>query len=141
MSKYSLEYYHKNREHINKRSRKWALAHPKEMKAFLRKSRKSFPERHLLNIVRNRAKKRGLAFDLTLQDIIIPTHCPYLGIELSVFGNLQQSPSIDRIDNSKGYIVGNIEVISRQANIMKNVASIPELQRFAQAILQKFPLG
>ena len=44
-----------------------------------------------------------------LSDIIFPTHCPILGIELIKGGTGVQtfnSPSIDRIDPNKGYIKG-----------------------------------
>lgn len=39
------------------------------------------------------------------------------------------SPSIDRIDNKKGYILGNVQVISYRANMLKGDASIEEVRR------------
>ena len=41
------------------------------------------------------------------------------------------SPSLDRIDPNKGYVKGNVQVISRLANIMKSNASPEELRAFA----------
>ena len=38
------------------------------------------------------------------------------------------APSLDRIDSSKGYIVGNISVISLRANMLKNNATLNELK-------------
>jgi len=46
--------------------------------------------------------------------------------------NWNNSPSIDRIDNSKGYIKNNIVVVSRRANVLKKDASIEELKKLAE---------
>jgi hypothetical protein len=41
------------------------------------------------------------------------------------------SPSLDRIDNSKGYVKGNVAVISFRANTLKNNATADELRAIA----------
>jgi len=70
---------------------------------------------------KTRATKKGLAFNLTLEDIPeIPTLCPVLLIPMQV-------PSLDRIDSKKGYVKGNIRIISNRANILKNNATVEEL--------------
>ena len=81
---------------------------------------------------KRRAYNKGIEFNITKEDIIIPSHCPVLGIPISRDGNckcMDNSPSLDRIDNSKGYIKGNICVISWRANSIKNVGSIDEHQK------------
>jgi len=80
-----------------------------------------------------------LEFNLDLDDIIIPTHCPYLGIELCCDASLKRSKnkiSIDRIDSTKGYIKGNVQVISDLANRMKAEASIEQLLTFAHGVIR-----
>jgi hypothetical protein len=79
-----------------------------------------------------RAKHRGLEFDIVVEDIIIPQYCPvFPDIELNKFSNKVSlnSPSLDRIDNTKGYIKGNIKVISQKANTLKSNGSIEDLQK------------
>lgn len=87
------------------------------------------------------AEKRGISFDLKPGDIYWPTHCPILGIELeysSTDSDINNSPSIDRIDSSKGYTKDNVWVISNRANRMKNDAGKDDLVKFAKSILLHF---
>lgn len=101
------------------------------------------PEWKMHQRAKRRAKERGLDFDIEIDDLIIPDVCPVLGIELRQnsgrSGAYKNSYSLDRIDNSKGYVKGNIQVISQLANAMKGAASITELQQFADWINQTYP--
>lgn len=78
---------------------------------------------------------KGLEFSLTEADLVIPTHCPILGIELAYnFGKgraLANSFSLDRIDNTKGYVPGNVAVISWRANMIKSSGTAEEHRRIA----------
>ena len=84
-------------------------------------------EQRIYSAAKARATRRGLPFNLELSDIKIPSHCPILGIPLvSVVGcgmgsikARNNSPSIDRIDNTKGYVKGNVIIISMRANNLK----------------------
>ena len=96
------------------------------------------PEKILLLSAKNRAKKRGLIFNITEKDIFIPDKCPVLNEPLEkVFqptgkrAPADYSPSLDRIDPIKGYVKGNIQVISTKANAMKNNATPKQLLMFA----------
>jgi hypothetical protein len=97
------------------------------------------PEYLLWYRAKQSAKEYNREFDLSVEDIIIPTHCPYLGVELLTNQIECQSSnyySIDRIDSTKGYVKGNIQIISRFANTMKNSATIEQLITFSQNILK-----
>lgn len=78
---------------------------------------------------RQRAKKAGVPFDLTAEDIAIPDACPVLGIPLEAsFGrSTPQSPSLDRVIPKLGYVKGNVLVVSNRANVIKGDASVEEL--------------
>ena len=80
------------------------------------------------------AKKRGIPFTITpndLDDIGIPLTCPILGYELKFHRESVQdnSPSVDRIDSSKGYIKDNLVIISYRANKLKSDATLEEMER------------
>lgn len=84
----------------------------------------------LLSGRRSDAKKKGLDFTITEADVNIPDTCPVLGIPIICTAGVSRtdnSPSLDRIDNMKGYIPGNVVVVSWRANLLKKNASIKEL--------------
>lgn len=91
---------------------------------------------YLVNRIKSKCIKEHIPFNLTVSDIIIPDCCPILGIKLE-FGRSDgekwrdNSPSIDRIIPSLGYVKGNVLVISYRANRIKNDATIEELIRIA----------
>lgn len=102
----------------------------------IKKRNKSW-KNNALNIMFNnskqRAKKSGLEHSITKEDIIIPDFCPVFNIKLKREdkNTWLNAPSIDRIDNTKGYIKGNVIVVSRRANILKKDATIEELIKMA----------
>ncbi len=78
---------------------------------------------------RARSKQKNMEFTITKEDIIIPEVCPLLGIEIKIGAkDRRHSPSIDRIDSTKGYTPDNIWVVSSRANTLKNDASLQELE-------------
>lgn len=91
---------------------------------------------------RNRAKAKGIEFTISPQDIVVPNVCPYLGIPLKEHsgssGGKPDSPALDRVDNSLGYIPSNIQVISHLANQMKASASKEQLVLFSRRVLEIF---
>jgi len=89
------------------------------------------PEIYLFDKAKTRAKSMGREFNIELSDIVVPKICPLLQIPLIASFDKQytyNSPSLDRIDSSKGYIKGNIVVVSWRANIIKGDATLKELE-------------
>lgn len=84
-----------------------------------------------LNNIRHRAKKKGLPFDLTLDDLPIPKFCPILGIPLRMRSGSfhDNSPSIDRLVPERGYVTGNVAVVSYRANRIKDYGTLEELKK------------
>lgn len=82
---------------------------------------------------RKRASKKGWDYDLTTKYIesLMSETCPIMGKALEYGGAKSQfSASLDRIDSSKGYVVGNVWIISSLANTMKSNATIEQLKVF-----------
>lgn len=120
-------YYIKNKEKIARTNKKYR----EKMKIVS-------PKNQMVTSARNRAKKQGLDFNITKYDFEIPEVCPILGIDLfksDRSGANPNSPSLDRLVPSKGYTKGNVWVISKLANYMKNSASFDELMMFALWII------
>lgn len=101
------------------------------------------PRSKMLQRAKGRAKLKGLEFDLTVKDIIIPKNCPILGIELvcksGTSGGQKNSPALDRKNSIRGYTKDNVQVISHLANMMKSYATDEELIRFANWIIETIP--
>ncbi len=91
--------------------------------------------KHCLYGAKARAKNKNIEFNVCIDDLLpLPTHCPILGIELNYEGTqgkgfFNDSPSIDRIDSTKGYIKGNVMIISWRANRIKADSTVEELRK------------
>lgn len=81
----------------------------------------------LYNRAKTRATKLGREFTITVDDIVIPDVCPVFNVPM-VRGT-KYAPSLDRMDSTKGYVPGNVKVISLRANVIKNDATAYELQQ------------
>lgn len=135
-------WYDRNKEEQLRRNYAAKQADPEKWKAWARASyhrRKNDPDNvkaHLLRHAKARAKKKGVPFDITVDDILIPSHCPIMGWEITGVGeDVKTSASIDRIIPELGYVKGNIRVISTQANRMKWDSTQEELELFCRGVL------
>ena len=105
-----------------KRKQKYNREHVKKYK-------KNNYKKIMLYRTKSRAIKKGWDFDLIEDDITIPDFCPVLHTPLIIDNeDRYSSPSIDRIDSSKGYTKDNIMIISWQANFIKNNMSKDQIK-------------
>ena len=84
------------------------------------------------NTKKAHAKKLGIPFNILFDELHFPSICPVLGIPLcylkgSSKGHKRDSPSFDRIDPTKGYVKGNVIVVSQRANAIKSDATPTEI--------------
>ena len=89
---------------------------------------------------RQNAKESKWGWELTIHDIEWATVCPVLGIELDWFAEAKadNSPSYDRVDSTKGYIPGNVRIISFRANRIKNDGTIDEHKKIIEYMENHF---
>lgn len=136
-------YYERNKKEVIERARLWAESNKDRKRQISKKYedanrdkksagqiryRKTNPLKYLLRLARRRSAERGIEFGISLDDLHIPQFCPLLGIPIDPFSELQDlHPSIDRLDNDKGYVPGNVMIISHRANRIKADASADEL--------------
>lgn len=87
-------------------------------------------EYKLWSSAKERASKFGRDFDLEVKDIVVPDTCPVLGIPLvrGIGKQTYSSPTLDRVDSTKGYTRDNVRVISQRANSLKQDATVEQLE-------------
>ena len=99
------------------------------------KSLRDVTPKKILARAKARADEKLLPFNIDESDCAIPTHCPALGIRFSLTTNSHSdktnSPSLDRIDPARGYVKGNVVVISHLANLIKTYATPAQVRAVA----------
>lgn len=107
---------------------------------------RSNPHTQIFAAKKYSAKINNIEFTITKEDVIWNEYCPALGVKLDYnrvssrkSGMKPNSPSFDRIDPNKGYIPGNVVIVSAKANTIKSNATITELQRLTAFYAQLIP--
>lgn len=104
------------------------------MRSYLYRRRREQPAWAVWQRAKKRAEHLGVAFDLPLTGIFIPVFCPVLDVQLVVGeGRLPESPSLDRINPNKGYVVQNCRVICDHANRIKGDLDLGRLRERARS--------
>lgn len=127
--------YKENPHRVRERAAAYYRANRARALAKSRERRVADPERQMWIGARSRAREKGLPFDLDpVVDVCLPKFCPVFGVALKVGTGRcgPDSPTLDRIDPAKGYVKGNVIVVSRRANTIKNDATPAELMRVAR---------
>jgi len=103
----------------------------KAVQAIYHRWYRHIPAMTMWHSAKNRARKKEILFTITPDDIVVPTHCPVLGIPIFIGekGRRDNSPSLDRIRPERGYVKDNIAIISMRANRIKNDATLEEITR------------
>lgn len=131
-------WYEQNKEKVKEYQKEFNLKYPGRISENRRKWADRNVEKRMFKNVKNRARRQNILFNLEVTDIVVPLKCPILNIKFKHNNRKTakyNSPSLDRIDNNKGYIKGNIQVISYRANTMKGDATPQELLQFAYWVL------
>lgn len=142
---YKSWYYQNNKETLSAKQKVYNEANAEHIKERHLNRYKALvdtrPSYIIINGARKRAREQGVPFSIEEEDITLPEVCPILGIKLEKGkGKVHKaSPTLDKIEPAKGYVKGNIQVISAKANVMKNDATPEELRMFAKWVLKTFP--
>ena len=86
---------------------------------------------------RHRIKGKEIPFNLTIDYVesILTDSCPIFNTQFKWIGNkktLETSPTLDRIIPSKGYVIGNVVVISCKANNIKSAYMSTDIFKVAE---------
>lgn len=146
----SKEWYWKNHEHAKKYQRKWQQENKKPMTEDEKKSKREYlkkrlstPEGHCKDLARKLIKrdtKSDIAWEFLL-DLWNKQNglCSITNKPMDIIkgnGRNPNSPSLDRIDSSKGYSEDNVRWVCDAVNMMKGQMTDSELEEWGVAVVQ-----
>jgi hypothetical protein len=160
---YQKKWREENAEHVSAMRKKWADEHQAEILEYRKAYRKtpkgaairksssakryaemseSERKRRIFSSARGNASSKNREFSITMSDVVWNVYCPVLGIKLNygkpTKGKLSwDSPSLDRADPGKGYIPGNVVVMSWRANHIKMDSTLQELRSLISYLTSK----
>lgn len=119
---------------------------PEHLVGYVRQPDKYSQFKWVVRIAKSRAVERNYGCDITVEYLFELFHsqngiCPFTGWTLILppagSGFKSSNPanaSLDRIDNSKGYIQGNVRFIAFMANIGRGIFTDEQLIEFCKAV-------
>ena len=129
------EYYLQHKEKYDQYTIQWKKDNPEKVQQYYIQSKYSSWN----SCIKQRANKLNVPFDLTPECLrsITPEVCPILGLILEsnrgkrIGGTSPNSPSVDRLVPSLGYVQTNVIVVSHRANMLRSNATPTELRLIA----------
>ena len=125
----------RRREQQRARNKKYYASNREKCIEYQKAHASKNPLKAQLATAKANAITRGLEFSITEDDLSVPATCPVLDIPISFRNSMadrDNSVSIDRLDSSKGYVPGNVYIISNRANRLKSDATITELEKIIE---------
>ena len=144
---YKKEYAKKNADKIKEKQKVYRETHREELSSKQKErqqknKQKYYYTKHKLSgrysTYRSNAIKRGIPFDLTIEqfDLITSKPCHYCG-ECDVYEDMTFT-GVDRMDSSKGYIFNNCVPCCRICNSMKSDLDLDVFLKKINKIYNKF---
>jgi hypothetical protein len=115
-------------------SRAWYYRDLEKHRARANESAKKHKLRRLFVQAKSRAKKNNRPFSIEITDIKESSYCPVLNLPFSNDSKGTLVRSLDRVDSTKGYVKGNVCLISLRANTLKNDGTAEEHRQIADYI-------
>lgn len=127
------DYYNKNNKKMNRTAKKWRITNGR------------YKIMHLA--AQSRARKKNIQYELNPEMIEIcimfqQNKCAITGIEFN--HNIDENyncrpfaPSIDRIENSKGYVLDNIQIVCNMVNKAKNIYKMEIFDEMCRKRMEK----
>ena len=92
-------------------------------------------KQHKFNVKRSQAKSLGVDWNIRFQEVEWNDWCPVFDIKLNWLNEgkaKDDTPSFDRTDSDKGYVAGNVVIMSWKANRLKNNATKEDLKALSE---------
>jgi len=154
-SKYYKIYYKKNRAKLIMKTKEYRMANPEWSKEYRKKNEKRIAKnnkewrekryhRYWTNATLSNHKRNGYIVNLAkdeLEDIAKKiTHCSICGIKLKWHqgeGKKNNSPTLDRINNSNELNRNNIQIICDKCNATKQDRTMKEFVKYCKLVVDR----